>query len=290
MRSKRRAAFTLVELLVVIAVIGILVALLLPAVQAAREAARRMSCSNNLKQIGLALHSYHDVMRAFPSGYVSQPATYLRPSWGWSTFSLPYLEQQTLYDAMGVTTARFGGNATFAMADANTQTPVSVFVCPSDVGQPLNHRKGDHAKSNYRGISGNETLPLSSFASLTTMNGVIFLNSQVAITHIHDGSSNTIVVGECKLEPGNTGKKACIWAGMRGLNAAVHISDVMWWLNDEPAYAINGTASQAYSSQHPGGAQFLLSDGSARFIAETVEGRVLWRLAGRNDGEPVGNF
>ena len=288
--SKPRG-FTLVELLVVIAIIGILIAPLLPAVQAAREAARRTQCGNHLRQIGVALHNYHAACRGFPSAYVGQPPSCTLPSWSWSAFLLPYLEQQPLFDALGVTTKKFGDGASFAEPTPETQTALAVFVCPSDVGPALNHRKGRHAKSNYRAVMGNTTEPYASYAALGAENGVLFLDSCVPVDHIRDGSSNTLVIGECLLERGDQGKKAGLWAGMRGVkDNAVHISDVMWWLNSEPEYKINGESEQAFGSNHSGGAHFVLGDGSVQFIQETIDGRTLERLAARNDGEPIGKF
>src|SRR5690349_9537123 len=131
--SERRA-FTLIELLVVIAIIAILIGLLLPAVQKIREAAARMKCTNNLKQIGLALHNYHDANNYFPPGYVdrntnpaSTPDNDLGPGWAWSSFLLPYLEQDNLYKQINFNVAMgVGANAALA------QQPLTIFQCPSD--------------------------------------------------------------------------------------------------------------------------------------------------------------
>lgn len=283
--------FTLVELLVVITIIGILIALLLPAVQAAREAARRVQCRSRLHQVGIALHSYHQAMRAFPPAHASAPSAWLKPSWSWATFLLPQLEQQPLYDALEVNTKPFGNGASFAQPTPETQTALSTFVCPSDVGPALNHRKGMHAKSNYRGVMGSTTLLTANYQKLTHQNGVVFMNSCVTVGDIRDGSSNTLVIGECSLERTSDGRKAALWAGMRGVhNNALHISDVMWWLNSEPRWRINGDSGQAFSSNHPGGAQFVFGDGSVHFVKESVDGQILTRLVSRNDGQPVGEF
>jgi prepilin-type N-terminal cleavage/methylation domain-containing protein len=221
--------FTLVELLVVIAIIGILVGLLLPAVQAAREAARRMQCSNNLKQIGLALHNYHDVHRSFASGWIDQgaPAPALSAAfppgggyslgtaydlrgngWGWPALILPQIEQTNAYNAAGVTTR----SVTDAVAEhLNTGATTSegsifgvvmaAFICPSDSGPNINTDRlisgglpSFHpAKSNYVGNVGvNNTVPGMAF----TGDGAFGPNSGFRIRDFTDGTSNTIMVSE----------------------------------------------------------------------------------------------
>lgn len=283
-----RRGFTLVELLVVIAIIGILVALLLPAVQYAREAARRASCQNNLKQIGLALQNYHDAHKVFPPGYMS-PNSSWPPSWSWSSLILPQLEQGPLHDRLGVTTRKFGNGARFALVTPETRTRLDVFLCPSDVGEKQNNVKGEFAKSNYRAVLGNTTKRFAVFSELTNQNGVFFCNSRVTIPTITDGSSNTVAIGECALNRID-GKKAAIWAGMRGISGGVHISDTIWWLNSEPAWKINGTGIQAFSSRHAGGAFFVFGDGSVQFIKTTINGTTLNNLAARNDGQTIKDF
>ncbi len=133
-----RPGFTLIELLVVIAIIAVLIALLLPAVQAAREAARRAQCVNNLKQIGLALHNYHDAISTFPSGYIDYqnnsiytPDLDMGPGWGWAALALPFLEQQPLYNAINFNLGiRSASNSTAVL------TPLTVFQCPTDGYNP----------------------------------------------------------------------------------------------------------------------------------------------------------
>jgi prepilin-type N-terminal cleavage/methylation domain-containing protein len=145
MRSARRLGFTLVELLVVIAIIGILIALLLPAVQAAREAARRSQCSNNLKQLALGVHNYADNFKCFPSGFISalpaepRAVAVTEPSnWTWGAFVLPYVEQKALQDTLQVGRLTLAQTLTTPAGLLAAQTPVAAFACPSDVGPPLN--------------------------------------------------------------------------------------------------------------------------------------------------------
>ncbi len=290
-RSSCRRAFSLVELLVVIAVIAILVSLLLPAVQAARGSARAAQCKSNLRQIGLALHHYHDVHGGFPPAFLGDVVGW-RPSWTWTTFLLPQLEQAGLFDELAVTTSAFGGGALVAdTPDPRTQAVLAIYACPADVGPAWNHRKSGHATSSYRGVLGSQNQLTSSYPALIDQNGVLYVNSRIGVEDIGDGTSHTLAVGECRLDPGPTGKRGAIWAGMRGASDnTLWLSDTVWWANAEPDWLLNGPGEQAFSSHHPGGVHFTFADGSVRFVADTIEGETLGLLAARNDGEPVGEF
>jgi prepilin-type N-terminal cleavage/methylation domain-containing protein/prepilin-type processing-associated H-X9-DG protein len=287
----RAKGFTLVELLVVITVIGVLIALLLPAVQMAREAARRSSCSNHLRQLGIGLQNYHQAHGVFPSAYLADQTNWTGPHWSWSTFVLPYVEQQGLYEALAVSTKEFGYGASFAPPCPLTQVALDVFVCPSDAGPPLNPCKSFHAKSNYRGVEGTQDSVSTTYAGLADQDGMLYLNSNLSMAAITDGSSNTLIVGECRLDPSGQGYVGTLWAGMRGSQeGVVYISDAFWCVNSDPAYSIDGQADQAFSSYHPGGAQFVFCDGSVHFLQQTIDGDTLERLAARNDGQPVGEY
>jgi prepilin-type N-terminal cleavage/methylation domain-containing protein/prepilin-type processing-associated H-X9-DG protein len=282
-----RSAFTLIELLVVIAIIAILIGLLLPAVQKVREAANRMACSNNLEQIGLALHQYHDTNGHFPPAWVG--VSYF-PGWGWPSFLLPWLEQENLYKEMNVATGPFGTpGARYTDASSIpgrlTQTKLKVFRCPSDTGPDLNPDRGNHAMSNYRGVAGpygERYFPFFTFDS--DAGGVLIQNITFAFKDITDGTSNTLAVGEVRYE-GTAGKRACIWAGMRGIDSSGIIwpSDVTWTL-DQSSGQVNGTSQWAFSSRHPGGAMFVFCDGSVRFYRNDADPNKLRFLAGRDDG------
>jgi prepilin-type N-terminal cleavage/methylation domain-containing protein/prepilin-type processing-associated H-X9-DG protein len=278
MKRSQRSAFTLIELLVVIAIIAILIGLLVPAVQQVRAAAARVQCANNLHQVCLALHNYTGVRGRFPSAY---EAPGFEPGWGWAATLLPFVEQAPLHEALGVGVKLFGAGANPALSDANTQLPLPLFRCPSDLGPPLNNLRLNHATSNYRAVAGPVTTPF--FFPDQDMGGVLFQNSRIRIPQITDGTSNTLAVGECILDE-QTGKRAAIWAGMTGLrNGAIWISDVMWWV-DEASAVINGPAPQAFSSRHAGGAFFGFCDGSVRFFSEGGDVNNLRWLAGRSDG------
>jgi prepilin-type N-terminal cleavage/methylation domain-containing protein/prepilin-type processing-associated H-X9-DG protein len=279
----RRAAFTLIELLVVVAIMAVLIGLLLPAVQKAREAAARMQCANNLKQIGLGLHTYAGAVGHFPAAYEAPGAS---PGWGWSSTILPYVEQEPLQRSLGVGTAVFGGGEATALPTPLTQTPLKVFRCPSDTGPALNPKRENHAMSNYRAVAGPTTYP--GFVENQDMGGVMFQNSKVTFTDITDGTSNTLAVGEAMYDE-QTGKLACIWPGMTGIDpptGSVRISDVMWWV-DQSTAQVNGTAPQAFSSRHPGGAFFVFCDGSVRFFHNSTDPDTVRWLAGRDDGHLV---
>ncbi len=212
---RRREAFTLIELLVVIAIIAILIALLLPAVQQAREAARRTECKNNLKQLGLAMHNYHDTMRCFPPGHV-QPGTLWNSctlmsngvavpdtnarSWGWGTFLLPYIEQAALFATLKPDGCRMPNEGTLFGGVALLQRKIPAYRCPSDVGGDVNIYHQNYSTNNY----------VMSEAMITQPNTLNTVNSRVRMADILDGTSNTMMIGERSLRTEPAGKR---WSG-----------------------------------------------------------------------------
>jgi prepilin-type N-terminal cleavage/methylation domain-containing protein/prepilin-type processing-associated H-X9-DG protein len=280
---RRSGGFTLVELLVVIAIFAILVALLLPAVQKVRESAARAKCQNNLKQLALALHNYAVTAEAFPPGY---RAPGFEVGWGWGAFLLPLVEQQPLYDALGVSTKVFGDKANPARPTPLTQIKLSVFICPSDTGPDLNPFKRYHAKANYRGVCGPK-LPRV-FVPDRDYGGVLYQNSKVRLGDITDGTSTTLALGECVLDE-EAGKVGALWVGMDDSAAdafgvrTVYVSDVFWSV-DEGNFRINGPGAQAFGSRHAGGAFFGFCDGSVRFLRDSADPLKVQALAGRSDG------
>jgi len=302
---RRRVGFTLIELLVVIAIIAILIALLLPAVQQAREAARRTQCKNNLKQLGLALHNYHDVSNMFPPGYVLQGTAGSFGNWGWATYLLPYIEQGPLYNKLNP------GNNTMANCLADTTagggrqaltTPLTAFRCPSDTAPALNHgppgAAGEAedgymfgtvslATSNYIGSNASRSLRNDSGSpgtngSIGYANGIFYRNSNIGIRDIIDGTSNTIVLGERAWQVDGTRVYAGVVFGIRSAAHAVDENDRglmmiagcgLIQINS----IVNTTAGtyaehrRHFSSTHTGGAHFALGDGAVRFISENVD-------------------
>jgi prepilin-type N-terminal cleavage/methylation domain-containing protein len=204
--TKKSKGFTLVELLVVIAIIGILVALLLPAVQAAREAARRSSCSNNLHQIGIGLHNYADVYQRFPPAAIwkrqrggGQPASGDQRNFTWIALILPFIEQRPLYEQINFSLPLGAqGTPTFQVINDGTNTPISsklvpTMVCPSDPGfQGGPENAHGLAWSNYSGAEGYDWW----FRGQHELSGVFNLNTAVKFQDIKDGTSNTIAVCE----------------------------------------------------------------------------------------------
>jgi prepilin-type N-terminal cleavage/methylation domain-containing protein len=285
-RRLLRNGFTLIELLVVIAIIGVLVSLLLPAVQKVREASNRTKCSNNLKQMCIGLHNYAGIFGSFPSAYASVDKD---PGWGWASMALPFIEQDTLYNAAGVATKKFGNGSNPALPNSYTQMKLNIFRCPSDPAPDLNPFKKDHALSNYRSVAG--AVKETNWYPDIDYGGVFYHNSKIRPAQITDGMSNVVAIGECIYDVGS-GKRAAIWPGMHGvyppIGGSAHISDVMWWINESTSF-VNGSDSQAFSSRHPGGAFFGFCDGSTRFFREGGNPEVLRWLADRDDGNVVPN-
>ncbi len=302
--SYRSRGFTLIELLVVIAIIAVLIALLLPAVQSAREAARRIQCTNNLKQIGLALHNYHDALATFPPGWVAYALADGRnagPGWGWNAQLLPYLEQAALYsamntilpiEAMGNSTARLSSMTTLACpSDAafqRTFTVVDSTTSNTTPGAPI----CDVASSSYPGCFGS-TDP-SSIPGRDFGDGLLFRDKGVSIAQITDGTSQTIAVGER-----SQNLSRATWTGPI-TNAAVPITLLQMenGLDPEGGDAlvvshtgeINGPNSipahaDQFWSMHPGGCLFAWCDGSVRFLKAQRPLPIFQAMATRAGGE-----
>ena len=283
----RRRAFTLVELLVVIVIIGILIALLLPAVQAAREAARRSQCSNNLKQIALALHNYHDVYKVFPFGHMYIGAFDGDPTdddggtgFGWGYSILPFLEQKALFD-------QFDSRLPVGRPPNVTlmQTPQTVFSCPSDTKPPVFNDGAipNSATSSYQACAssydGFTTATPTGTPNLLQRNGVFDRDNRrwpVGLRDITDGSSNQVMVAEVKWKmDANDRNRARIYGGSDNANFATGATNTMmihgqWRMNWTAAQG-NPQPHRTAGSEHPGGAQFAFADGSVRFLSETIQ-------------------
>jgi type II secretory pathway pseudopilin PulG len=308
-RKPARRGFTLVDLVCVGSCVAALFALTAPAIQKSRSDARSQQCRNNLKQLALALHNYHDVYKGFPPGWVSH---HRLPGkcygYGWPARLLPFVEQVRVFNRMDF-------NKPMRKADKLLQTKIPTFRCPVDPTPDINPLRGDYGTSNYSGnygfavpakdAGGTEAVLLSQWlpseralnwpgtmAAPKSTNGTFYINSKVGIRDIVDGTSNTLLVSERSAKSG-----AGIWPGVRRNEFA----------NDQvtdcsPGNEINsGTTS--FSSYHGGGVFIVLCDGSARFLSEKIESKaetpakngfrvigVFQKLSARNDGQPIGEF
>jgi prepilin-type N-terminal cleavage/methylation domain-containing protein/prepilin-type processing-associated H-X9-DG protein len=319
MDSCKRRAFTLIELLVVIAIIGVLVALLLPAVQRVREAANRIKCENNLKQIGFALHGYHQDQGSFPSAYLfRQPNPdrgphFTQPGWGWASLLLPYLEQDALARRI---------DYTIPLEDPRflqvRTTILPIFVCPSDRDTGIFRLVVEQGEGEREGET--EPVPVGPLVASTSYvanygggindigehpgegNGLFYRNSRIRIKDITDGTSNTLAIGE----------RASIfakapWAGaitgtliaMRTRYNSIPYSGYRYQeeapvqvmgaiVNDLP---LNDRWTSLYSffSAHSQAVMFLFADGSVHPLTSGVRGPVLRALATRAGNEAIGD-
>jgi prepilin-type N-terminal cleavage/methylation domain-containing protein len=333
--------FTLVELLVVIAIIGVLVALLLPAVQAAREAARRSSCSNNLKQYGLALHNYHDVYKTLPpSGLWNVGVGAGRwdtPIPSWQARIMPFAEQQAVYDKINwdLANSSLAGSVGYnSPVDASgkrvTAVPIEFASCPSDEGEAV---RDGFAQTSYTGSLGSQwcgsanggcniyptagvhhealawnaehgnTWRKEDLSGIFNRHGIG--EAKMGFESITDGTSNVIMVGETlKTCHDHVGDALWGYNGMGSAHASTSVpintmttcagsqadAQARGYPNPQCWEKSNWNLSWGFRSRHPGGAQFVLGDGSTRFLTATINYQTYQYLGGRKDGRPVGSF
>ncbi|QDT41736.1 putative major pilin subunit [Gimesia alba] len=323
----KRLGFTLIELLVVIAIIAILIALLLPAVQQAREAARRNACKNNIKQIGLALHNYHETFRVFPyatgnPGQASSTCTFsgsdITNHTGW-LYLLPYLDQSPLYNQFNFSAAtgeRLAGGGTLAgggaIASGNAQlstTILTVLLCPTDSGEKYyegadtTYGSGvaNTARTSYGFIVNDATAcPDWAIANLSTRT-MFGTNSSCRMRDIQDGSSNTAAIAETTLEIADG--KTMSWATAHHVGLGIKFDlppniDINRWLccdwtippwQETPIPGRLGSWGSP-GSTHTGGMHILLADGAVRFISENLDSTIRKNLAYMADGNVIGQF
>ncbi|WDI42909.1 DUF1559 domain-containing protein [Bremerella sp. P1] len=289
--SPRARGFTLVELLVVIAIIGVLIALLLPAVQQAREAARRMQCTNGMKQMGIATHNFHDTYRKFPFAYQDQTLNGKKTRGTLFFWILPYMEQTSLYDQADLDSYANNRITSGRGNKAARGQVVEAYVCPSDATDPDHIHSNDWTfgsyEFNYHVFVGN--------SSTSTSTGNV---AQKNLADVTDGTSNTLMFAESLQRCGSQGT---IWS---------HGNWNVRWMpmfgggksgSDQLAY---GTTSVPQSvrkqsgcnslrttaSGHPGGVNVTLADASCHFIPTTIDGTVWWNLVRHNDGNVVGEY
>ena len=310
MSSARRQAFTLVELLVVIAIIGVLVALLLPAVQAAREAARRTQCSNNMKQLGIALHNYHDSLNKFPPGsiwFTSAAPNNVNNRGSILVHLLPYIEQKNVYDQF-----RFDSppeNQTYPSSTTLiASTIIKGYVCPSDTNQGILNGRAIH---NYCASSGptaqidNGSCKCASGASWSTnyalapySNALNFagpftrLRTTIRMADCSDGLSTTIFFGEVRRDCSNHVKGG--WAGSNDANGlAGTLPPINYDTCNDAApnpcnRPCNWSTELGFKSRHPNGAMFLLGDGSVHFLSQNIDHQTYQHLGAKADGVAAG--
>jgi prepilin-type N-terminal cleavage/methylation domain-containing protein len=315
---RRTWAFTLIELLVVVAVVGVLVALLLPAVQQARAAARRTACINNLKQLGLALHNYHDVHHAYPPGYVAVwdelQQIEFGPGWAWGAMLAPYFEADAAYAALN-----YERNVEHPENSTARLRPLAVFLCPDDAmpvrwwanydeykvntfsGEVSHHQRpiAEIAGANYVGVYG-------TFEPGPDGDGVFFRNSQVKSKDVSDGLAFTAFVGERSVQL-NSGRGFATWVG------APYEATLLAFGGGDPDHPGSGWWKEAacgmvlghsgegrgpgdrladpnqFASSHGFGAFFLFGDGHVRWLANEMDYRIYKALTTRAGGEIVAN-
>jgi len=324
--TRQRAGFTLIELLVVIAIIAILVSLLLPAVQQAREASRRSSCKNNLKQLVLAMHNHHDTFGNLPAGAVSNPENkgnqgYNKLGYAWSIRLLPYIEQAALYNQFS---ALLDDHTKFACcdwpADARN-TLLRAFICPSQLGTADFNKAG--SSTTGRGVVGNylvnggSNVTADSAAAgtandghggLEKTDGLFQLNKAKSLRDIVDGTSNTLMLGEVLVNDDDGDHRSrfynahggnCLFSTMVRPNSKTGDRIQLGcgqgtgqWTTQTPCNPVgSGTQTMiGVRSMHTGGAQVAMADGSVRFVSDNIAESTWLALSTIFGGEVIPEF
>ena len=313
MRTKR--GFTLVELLVVIAIIGILIGMLLPAVQQVREAARRTQCANNMRQLALGCLNYESARMHFPAGVTSKTpydasADDRTLGFGWGVIILPQMEQANQYDLLGEISDSFKTPSYTDGTVSYNEVVLPGFICPSCPMEELNTQRafnGDRlGKSNYVGVWGDQRIvklnaagepngTANDYDAITVAkggktDGIFYVNSKTTFGEINDGASNTFLLGERDGAPiqGTTKTRgAALWMG----EIARHLNATCGIVNSSGRYVLNQISNNndgkfaALGSQHSGGANFGLADGSVNFISDVINTDVYMAGGTRSGGE-----
>ncbi|PQO29256.1 prepilin-type cleavage/methylation domain-containing protein [Blastopirellula marina] len=292
--SSRARGFTLVELLVVIAIIGVLIALLLPAVQQAREAARRMQCTNQLKQLGIATHNFHDTYRKFPYAYQEQNLNGVMNRGTLFYYILPYIEQTALYDQSQLDSYANNRITNGLGNKAARGQIVEAYICPSDSTSSNHTHSADWTygsfEMNYNVFVGKAS------TSDATQNA-----TQQNLANVTDGTSNTLMFAESLQKCGSEGT---IWShGVwnvkwmpmfgGGKDRPSGTGQLEYGITSVPQTVKRQTGCNSLrttASGHPGGVNVALVDASVHFIPATIDGTVWWNLALHNDGNVVGDY
>ena len=322
MNARPRSAFTLIELLIVIAIVSMLIALLLPAVQAAREASRRSACSNNLKQIALAMHNFESVKGHFPGSGLKPPAVGQESQWAFSVHAqiLPFMEDEALQkiiDFKNPLMTGTGGSQALSPPQAQAAaTVVSVFLCPSDGQEPLfDFNGGRWAGNSYMVNAGSGGPP---YAFTSQLDGIFWYQSKVKLKHITDGTSRTLLLSEAILgsnfnndgsTPNDRLRQYASFGGTGAISDSICAGANRWFGNrggswiwgrefltafntrqlpngNVPDCTRSGSGWLAARSFHPGGVNVVKCDGSITFITNEITPSV-WQAASTRQGKEL---